>query len=356
MAPTHASPANPPPKSPTKSTKSTSKPSTDPNVLEVVFGSLLIKPWYPSFYPEELVGRKVERLMVCQWCFKYSKEVLPFLGHLRACRVKGCGDGEDRGEGGGGGMVGEKVYEKDGYSLWEIDGEEHKLYAQNLSLFAKLFLDTKSVFYDVTTFLYYVLVAHNPVPAIEGTHLASTSTFASTSPNVQQDGQQGQVVGFFSKEKMSWDNNNLACILVFPPWQKQGLGQILMGASYEMSKREGRLGGPEKPLSDLGLRAYTHYWSQSLARAILAAPAKKSLTVLDLRDETYIVPDDIIATLQDMDVLEQRKRGGADAVINKAKVRRWVELNGVSTESPVDAEGFLEGVGSGGTGEGMRDD
>ena len=45
---------------------------------------------------------------------------------------------------------------------------------------------------------------------------------------------------------MSWDNNNLACILVFPPWQKQGLGQILMGVSYEMSKREGRLGGPEK--------------------------------------------------------------------------------------------------------------
>lgn len=45
---------------------------------------------------------------------------------------------------------------------------------------------------------------------------------------------------------MSWDNNNLACILVFPPWQKQGLGQILMGASYEMSRREDRLGGPEK--------------------------------------------------------------------------------------------------------------
>jgi hypothetical protein len=58
--------------------------------------------------------------------------------------------------------------------------------------------------------------------------------------------QQPQVVGFFSKEKMSWDNNNLACILVFPPWQQQGLGQILMGASYELSKREGRLGGPEK--------------------------------------------------------------------------------------------------------------
>jgi GNAT superfamily N-acetyltransferase len=96
------------------------------------------------------------------------------------------------------------------------------LYTQNLSLFAKLFLDTKSVFYDVTTFLYYLLIHRD---AETGLH---------------------QVVGFFSKEKMSWDNNNLACILVFPPWQRQGHGQLLMGVSYELSKRDGRLGGPEK--------------------------------------------------------------------------------------------------------------
>jgi hypothetical protein len=62
--------------------KTLQKPSVTPNVLEVVFGSLLIKPWYPSFYPEQIVGRKVERLYVCQWCFKYSKELMAFLGHL----------------------------------------------------------------------------------------------------------------------------------------------------------------------------------------------------------------------------------------------------------------------------------
>lgn len=111
-----------------------------------------------------------------------------------------------------------------------------QLYTQNLSLFAKLFLDTKSVFYDVTTFLYYLLVSDNPSP--------SPSVAAS-----KTDPPQRQVVGFFSKEKMSWDNNNLACILVFPPWQRKGLGQILMGVSYELSKKEGRLGGPEKRAS-----------------------------------------------------------------------------------------------------------
>jgi len=136
---------------------------------------------------------------------------------------------------------GTRIYTKDNYSLYEIDGEIDKLYAQNLSLFAKLFLDTKSVFYDVTTFLYYLLVAHDPSPNIPNTTLSNEDG--------AQDAYAGQVVGFFSKEKMSWDNNNLACILVFPPWQKQGLGQILMGASYEMSRRESRLGGPEKRTS-----------------------------------------------------------------------------------------------------------
>lgn len=134
---------------------------------------------------------------------------------------------------------GVNVYKKDNYSLYEIDGEKNKMYAQNLSLFAKLFLDTKSVFYDVTTFLYYLLVAHDPSPDIPNTNFGEDTASSGV-------GAQGQVVGFFSKEKMSWDNNNLACILVFPPWQKQGLGQLLMGASYEMSKREDRLGGPEK--------------------------------------------------------------------------------------------------------------
>jgi hypothetical protein len=66
----------------TSALKTPQKPSVTPNVLEVVFGSLLIQPWYPSFYPEQSVGRKVERLYVCQWCFKYSKELSSFLGHL----------------------------------------------------------------------------------------------------------------------------------------------------------------------------------------------------------------------------------------------------------------------------------
>jgi hypothetical protein len=57
------------------------KASTEPNVLNVVLGIIQIKPWYPSSYPEDLVGRKAERLYVCESCFRYSKELMPYLAH-----------------------------------------------------------------------------------------------------------------------------------------------------------------------------------------------------------------------------------------------------------------------------------
>lgn len=77
---------------------------------------------------------------------------------------------------------------------------------------------------------------------------------------------------------------------------------------------------------------------------------------MDLRNETYIVPEDIMATLQDMDVLEHRKRGGAEAVINKAKVRRWMEGNKVGREGPVDPEGFVRQVEEEEGGEGVEEE
>lgn len=52
------------------------------NVLSVVLGNLLIEPWYPSFYPQDLIGNKVERLYVCKCCFKYSKELMPYVAHM----------------------------------------------------------------------------------------------------------------------------------------------------------------------------------------------------------------------------------------------------------------------------------
>ncbi|KAL8946521.1 MAG: hypothetical protein Q9222_007099, partial [Ikaeria aurantiellina] len=235
------------------STSPSSKPS-NLNIKTVVLGTTLFETWYPSFYPEELVGRDLDRLYVCQWCFKYCRDLVPFLAHRKLCNARN------------GPPPGQLIYSKDNYSIHEVDGEEDqvlplypshcdkpreintivKLFSQNLSLFAKLFLDNKSVFFDVASFNYYLLLLHPPSPPLPGPH---------------QHQQQNQIIGFFSKEKQSWDANNLACILVFPPWQRLGHGRTLIALSYELSRLvDRRIGGPERPLSALGRIGYLKFW------------------------------------------------------------------------------------------------
>lgn len=198
-----------------------------------------------------------------------------------------------------------------------------QLFTQNLSLFAKLFLDNKSVFFDVASFNYYLLV-HTP------TH----SYTPLCSPH--------QVIGFFSKEKMSWDNNNLACILVFPPWQRKGLGKILMGVSYELSKREGRLGGPEKPLSELGRKGYLGFWEARVARAILGTKAKTIMSVSDIAEACWMLPEDVLFTLKEMGIVGSKKRADGSAVVSKGRLREWITSNGLDLIPPISEGGFVE--------------
>lgn len=141
---------------------------------------------------------------------------------------------------------------------------------------------------------------------------------------------------------MSWDNNNLACILVFPPWQRKGFGKILMGISYELSKREGRIGGPEKPLSELGRRGYIRFWEARVAKAVLGMKAKSTLTVGEIADLCWILPEDVILALKETGGLLTKKKADGSAVVSKAKIREWVNARGIDLTPPVSEDGFLE--------------
>ncbi|OIW26492.1 hypothetical protein CONLIGDRAFT_634759 [Coniochaeta ligniaria NRRL 30616] len=265
-------------------------------------------------------------------------------------------------------MVEEVVRDQGEWSIWEVDGEKDVLFCQNLSLFAKLFLDNKSVFFDVTGFNYFLLV-YTPPPPAHSPSAASSPDPLSASEEPPAPPRQ-HIVGFFSKEKMSWDNNNLACILIFPPWQRKGLGALLMGISYEISRREGVMGGPEKPISDLGKKGYRRFWGGEVARWLLELETKEGEErVVDVETcsrGTWIAVEDCLVVLREMGVVEDAGMGvdprrvkevvegeeeGVEAVkevvhrvrVDKEAVRRWVAANGISLERTCDPGGFVEG-------------
>lgn len=52
---------------------------------------------------------------------------------------------------------GDEIYRNDHVSIFEVDGARARPFCQNLCLLAKLFLDHKTLYYDVDPFLFYVM-------------------------------------------------------------------------------------------------------------------------------------------------------------------------------------------------------
>eukprot|EP00045_Choanoeca_perplexa_P007206 m.63757 g.63757 ORF g.63757 m.63757 type:complete len:533 (+) comp13977_c0_seq5:109-1707(+) len=230
-------------------------------INQIHFGPYEMDAWYFSPYPDEY--GKCSELWVCEWCLKYAAHSVSIQGHECPHRQP----------------PGREIYRKGEISMYEVDGAYHKLYCQNLCLLAKVFLDHKTLYFDVAPFLFYILTEVDK----EGAH----------------------IVGYFSKEKESLEGNNLACICTLPPYQRKGYGRFLIEFSYLLSKAENKLGSPEKPLSDLGKLGYRAYWSWVLLNTLKGR--KGSFNVDDLSKATFIAPEDIIDTMQILNLVKYWK-------------------------------------------------
>ncbi|AOW04691.1 acyl-CoA N-acyltransferase [Yarrowia lipolytica] len=259
----------------------------------------------PNDQPPAQVDFQVKQLFVCDSCFKYSKVSKDMAQHRSTCKYVFKHPGET-------------VYKSKDYAIRRVDGAVHKLYCQNLCLFAKLFLDHKSVFFGADAFEFYVVL---------GKDTASSRHF--------------KPMGFFSKEKLSWDENNLACILVFPPYQRRGLGKLLIEFSYVLSKYEGRKGSPERPLSKFGTLSYMSYWCTTIARFILIECTEDVITIETISEHTYIQPEDVMRALKEMHAVvlysdEKAKKVQLGGRVLKKSVRRWVNSGNVKLSPVID--------------------
>lgn len=206
----------------------------------------------------------LDTLFVCEYCFKYTDRASELATHTNFCNYKTR-------------LPGRIKYRSPEYTIRRVKGSKHQLFCQCMCLFTKLFLDNKSIYFKVQNYDFYILYETN----------------------------NNKPLGFFSKDLFSYDDNNLACILIFPPYQRRRLGSLLIEFSYHLSRADDIVSGPELPLSPFGLVSYLKYWTQVLCTEMvegkLANNAK--LTLEEISQVTGLRVSDVITTLKHLSCL-----------------------------------------------------
>jgi len=249
---------------PPKKSKKASGPASQIECIE--FGGWEIDTWYAAPYPEEYSRNRV--LYICEFCLKYMNSDYVAWRHKLKCPAKH--------------PPGDEIYRHGSVSVFEVDGRKNPVYCQNLCLLAKLFLGSKTLYYDVEPFLFYVLCEYDEL----GYHF----------------------VGYFSKEKRASSQNNVSCILTLPIHQRKGYGNLLIDFSYLLTRVEKKTGSPEKPLSDMGLVSYRNYWRLVMCRYLLEhfseeKSGKMGLSIKQISEDTGMTPDDVISALEGLRAL-----------------------------------------------------
>jgi len=233
------------------------------NIEHIELGPHIMETWYFSPFPPEF--KDCKKLYVCEYSLQFFKRRTQMLRHMSKVRLRH--------------PPGDEIYRKGNVCMFEVDGKREKAWCQALCCLAKLFLDHKTLYYDVDLFLFYILC--------------------------EIDERGAHVVGYFSKEKCSEEGYNLACILMLPSYQRKGYGKALIQMSYELSKLEGKVGTPERPLSDLGRVSYHGYWTREVLNIL--SKTQGSISIKELSERTAIKANDITDTLNQLGLIQQVK-------------------------------------------------
>lgn len=270
------------------------------NLKSIVLGAHELETWYFSPYPQQFVD--ADLIFICEFCLSYFDDRSKMDRHRQKCNLFH--------------PPGNEIYRKDNISFWEIDGHKQLIYCRNLCLLSKLFLDHKTLYYDVNPFLFYVMTYNDE----QGCHL----------------------IGYFSKEKESAENYNVACILTLPSHQRKGYGKLLIAFSYELSKTENKIGSPEKPLSDLGLLSYRSYWADVIIDILTDFPGDKDreISIEAISNQTSISVDDVLNTLNYLGLLKWYK-GSHILHLNEKTLAQATKFRENTTKIRIDPVALL---------------
>ncbi|KAL9585749.1 MAG: hypothetical protein Q9212_001331 [Teloschistes hypoglaucus] len=271
------------------------------NLQRIQMGKHEMEPWYFSPYPQPFT--EADMVYICEFCLSYYDALKPFERHRVKCTLLH--------------PPGNEIYRDDYVSFFEIDGRRQRRWCRNLCLLSKLFLDHKTLYYDVDPFLFYCMTTRDT----HGCHL----------------------VGYFSKEKESAEGYNVACILTLPQYQRMGFGKLLIAFSYELSKREGKLGSPEKPLSDLGLLGYRAYWAETVVDLLTEEGRAGEASVEELGGLSAMTTGDVLHTLQNLNMLRYSKGNHVivltDAVLQQKEKQK--EKERIKGKRKIDPERLI---------------
>jgi hypothetical protein len=259
-------------------------------IVGIDYGGVRIKAWYRSPYPRSMWSPD-RYLWVCNQCLGFADTVPSH----HDCSVAACGS---------------IVYADRNLKIREIDGLDDTEFCIRLFLLAKLFLEDKrtsadesSQFSQVTPFLFYALF--------------------------EEDGAgRERFVGYFSKYKIQKkDSPILSCIMILPSEQRKGFGKLLISAAYELSKREGRQGSAERPLSGPGLAAFMSWWTSRLQKVVSSCFDGETLTISQLSDLSGMTSEDVVETLRNCGSLKEwGSLSGGDVKLRESGKRTKVKM------------------------------
>eukprot|EP01147_Barroeca_monosierra_P004299 gene4299-6610_t len=215
----------------------------------IQIGKYRLEPWSHRF-------EAAAPVYVCAKCLARYNTQKQLRQHANICFVKE--------------PPGKCIFRSKAFDIYQVDGFLGRRFARALTWLTTAFITDKLLSVDVTRFEYFVLREENKF-----------------------------VAAYFSRQKNCPIENNLSCIAVFPQYQRQGYGKILVDLSYEISLRDGRIGTPERPLSLHGRKLYHSVWRTRLMRA-MSEQKSSQVTLKSLSDSTGIDPFDIVEAIQTM--------------------------------------------------------